>query len=139
MGQLINRLHVGGIIHGDLTTSNILMRFLINDKSTNFNNYELVLIDFGLTQITQKPKEKGVDLYVLERAIRSTHHSIDFIMDKIIEGYLYKTEQQSVANELILNECKKNKLKTSVNNSPEEVIRKYKEIRLRGRKRDMIG
>lgn len=130
---------MGGIIHGDLTTSNILMRFLINDKSTNFNNYELVLIDFGLTQITQKPKEKGVDLYVLERAIRSTHHSIDFIMDKIIEGYLYKTEQQSVANELILNECKKNKLKTSVNNSPEEVIRKYKEIRLRGRKRDMIG
>lgn len=47
------------IVHGDLTTSNILI------ESTNNNEIKLVLIDFGLSQTSNKSEDIGVDLYVL--------------------------------------------------------------------------
>lgn len=131
---------MAGIIHGDLTTSNILMRpfNLKNLESTDFNDFELVLIDFGLAQINQRVEEKGVDLYVLERAIRSTHN-IDFIMDKIIDGYLDKIETLNTSFSNLLSDKVSNKSKLLANTDAKKIICKYKEIRLRGRKRDMIG
>lgn len=58
------KLHDGGMIHGDLTTSNMIVRKA--DEA-------LVLIDFGLATIATLPEDKAVDLYVLERAITSAH------------------------------------------------------------------
>ena len=58
------RLHNHHQIHGDLTTSNFII-----EKETG----DLVLIDFGLTTVSTSPEDMGVDLYVLERAIISTH------------------------------------------------------------------
>ena len=58
------RLHTHNQIHGDLTTSNFII-----EKETG----DLVLIDFGLTTVSTSPEDMGVDLYVLERAIISTH------------------------------------------------------------------
>lgn len=132
-------MHTAGIIHGDLTTSNMLMRpFNIkNLNSINFNDFELILIDFGLAKITQHIEEKGVDLYVLERAIRSTHN-INFIMDKIIDGYLYNVEETLNKFDSIILIDKNNKKIKLKNNDSKAVINKYKEVRLRGRKRDMI-
>ncbi|XP_022971412.1 EKC/KEOPS complex subunit bud32 isoform X2 [Cucurbita maxima] len=66
IGVAIGKLHDGGLIHGDLTTSNMLVR-----SSTN----ELVLIDFGLSFTSTIPEDKAVDLYVLERALLSMHSS----------------------------------------------------------------
>lgn len=63
VGVIIAKLHNGGIIHGDLTTSNILVR-----------NKIAYLIDFGLSY--SKPgsvEDFAVDLYVLEKAFLSTH------------------------------------------------------------------
>ncbi|CAK9167863.1 unnamed protein product [Ilex paraguariensis] len=57
IGDAIGRLHDGGLIHGDLTTSNMLIR-----SGTN----QLVLIDFGLSFTSTLPEDKAVDLYVLE-------------------------------------------------------------------------
>lgn len=54
LGTLIARLHNLGVIHGDLTTSNILME-----------GQTLVLIDFGLAKSTSSIEEQAVDLYVL--------------------------------------------------------------------------
>lgn len=62
MGQMILRLHNVNIIHGDLTTSNMMIS---NDK--------LYLIDFGLAYTKPNAEDKAVDLYVLERAFVSTH------------------------------------------------------------------
>lgn len=64
IGQLLARLHGADIVHGDLTTSNILV-----ERDTG----RLVLIDFGLSQVSPMAEDKAVDLYVLERAILSTH------------------------------------------------------------------
>ncbi|EPS70566.1 hypothetical protein M569_04196, partial [Genlisea aurea] len=67
IGNSIAKLHDGGLIHGDLTTSNMLIR----SGSAN----QLVLIDFGLSFISTIPEDKAVDLYVLERALLSMHSS----------------------------------------------------------------
>lgn len=57
-------LHDGGVVHGDLTTSNLILRS---------PDSALVLIDFGLAYTTTLAEDKAVDLYVLERAITSAH------------------------------------------------------------------
>lgn len=64
IGRAVAKLHDGGMIHGDLTTSNMIVREA--DEA-------LVLIDFGLATIATLPEDKAVDLYVLERAITSAH------------------------------------------------------------------
>lgn len=63
IGVLVLRVHQIGIIHGDLTTSNMLMT----------EEGEIYLIDFGLSYFKDSAEDRAVDLYVLERAFKSTH------------------------------------------------------------------
>ena len=55
MGQILAKLHNVGMLHGDLTTSNMMIQ----------SNGSLVLIDFGLARVSSNPEELAVDLYVL--------------------------------------------------------------------------
>lgn len=59
---MIWRVHEIGIIHGDLTTSNMIMK-----------ENKIFLIDFGLSYFKDSAEDRAVDLYVLERAFKSTH------------------------------------------------------------------
>ncbi|KAA8544061.1 hypothetical protein F0562_021762 [Nyssa sinensis] len=86
IGDAIGKLHDGGLIHGDLTTSNMLIR-----SSTN----QLVLIDFGLSFTSTLPEDKAVDLYVLERALLSMHSSCGNVMDQILAAYRKSSKQWS--------------------------------------------
>lgn len=109
LGSNVGKLHAASIVHGDLTTSNILLRD--GDPS------RLVLIDFGLSsQMKITAEEKGVDLYVLERAIASTHHDSRQLFKAVLEGY-----------------------EKSGGKGAKGALDKLEEVRLRGRKRDMIG
>lgn len=67
LGTLIARLHTADIIHGDLTTSNVMVRN---------SSKELVLIDFGLSYVSQKVEDRAVDLHLLRQALESTHYRI---------------------------------------------------------------
>lgn len=78
LGKLVASSHATDLIHGDLTTSNILFR---PDLS------EAVLIDFGLAQVSGMVEDKAVDLYVLERAIASTHPEATELFKMILEAY----------------------------------------------------
>jgi TP53 regulating kinase and related kinases len=60
-------MHDAEIVHGDLTTSNILLR------GGETSVQDVVLIDFGLGAMKPTNEDKAVDLYVLERAFISTH------------------------------------------------------------------
>ncbi len=62
-GRMIGRLHAGGIVHGDLTTSNLILRR---------SDSRCVLIDFGLAQATDEIEPRGVDLHVLYQTLEST-------------------------------------------------------------------
>ncbi|XP_031114198.1 EKC/KEOPS complex subunit bud32 [Ipomoea triloba] len=86
IGNAIGKIHDGGLVHGDLTTSNMLMR-----SATN----QLVLIDFGLSFTSTLPEDKAVDLYVLERALLSMHSSCGNVMDRILAAYKKSSKQWS--------------------------------------------
>lgn len=109
IGETIGQMHKNNIIHGDLTTSNILLRGSPSDLN-------LVFIDFGLSHFENNAEDKGVDLYVLERALLSTHPDLDTLFESILNGY-----------------------KKGNTTGHQEVILKLEEVRLRGRKRTMVG
>lgn len=78
LGRIVGRMHAGGVAHGDLTTSNIML-----DKSGN-----IYLIDFGLSTITDDPEELAVDIHLLDRSLESVHHKVRAsFMRSFLRGY----------------------------------------------------
>lgn len=108
IGRSIALMHQSGVVHGDLTTSNLMLR------STDATG-EIVIIDFGLAEQSVQIEDRGVDLYVLERAFGSTHPRTESLFAEVLRAYggSYKGANQ--------------------------VIKRYEEVRLRGRKKIMIG
>ena len=77
IGDLVGKLHSKHIIHGDLTTSNMII-----------NKDQLNLIDFGLSSFSEKVEDKAVDLFLLEKGLMSTHPEIsDKTFKKIVSRY----------------------------------------------------
>jgi TP53 regulating kinase and related kinases len=109
IGDVVGKFHANNIIHGDLTTSNILI-----DRK-NDDEYNLIMIDFGLSSYSTSHEDKGVDLYVLERALLSTHSTLPDLFEAILKQY-----------------------RESNPTSP-ETVKRFEEVRARGRKRTMIG
>jgi N6-L-threonylcarbamoyladenine synthase/protein kinase Bud32 len=92
-GRVIGMLHSAGIMHGDLTTSNLILRE---------NDGRGVLIDFGLSQVTSEIEQRGVDIHVLFQTIESTAPGrADQLKTAFIEGY---TEMFAGAGEVITRE-----------------------------------
>lgn len=126
IGRAVGRLHEIGIVHGDLTTSNLMLRPPPPSPSTSPNSAsddsslagDIILIDFGLaTQSSRQMAEedRAVDLYVLERAFAATHPSAEGLFREVLRAYgeSYKGAQKT--------------------------LRKLEGVRLRGRKRSMLG
>ena len=67
IGRDIAILHKNNIIHGDLTTSNMILKQ--DSKKIHF-------IDFGLSFISTKIEDKAVDLHLLRQALESKHYKI---------------------------------------------------------------
>jgi len=77
IGINISKLHSAGIIHGDLTTSNMILK-----------DNEIYLIDFGLGESSNKVEDKAVDLHLLKQALISKHNKIwEKCFGMIIETY----------------------------------------------------
>jgi TP53 regulating kinase and related kinases len=45
------------------------------------------MIDFGLSTVSGKIEDKGVDIYVLKRAFISTHPGSEALFEKILQFY----------------------------------------------------
>ncbi|WVF66432.1 Kae1-associated kinase Bud32 [Kwoniella sp. CBS 6097] len=113
IGTALARLHITTIIHGDLTTSNMMVRLTPGEAEP----FEIVMIDFGLSSTAQFPEHYAVDLYVLERAFASTHPQSEGLYAGVLEAYAKG-----------LGEKRWKSIET-----------KLKDVRKRGRKRDMTG
>jgi Kae1-associated kinase Bud32 len=74
IGSAIALLHSYNIIHGDLTTSNMILKS--TNKTGEHSESQLYLIDFGLGFSSHKIEDKAVDLYLLREALESTHFDI---------------------------------------------------------------
>ncbi|EXJ54014.1 BUD32 protein kinase [Cladophialophora yegresii CBS 114405] len=145
IGQAVGAMHArGGVVHGDLTSSNIMIRPLgegqgqQNEMTDGKQNGaeeteadakpkleppdlagEIVLIDFGLATQSVQDEDRAVDLYVLERAFGSTHPRQEGWFDAEVlqgqEGYRGSFKGSNI------------------------VLKRLDEVRLRGRKRSMVG
>ena len=77
VGEQISLLHDNNVIHGDLTTSNMLL----------FKN-KVYFIDFGLGFYSDKGEDKAVDLHLLRQAFESKHYKHDKEFFKsVLNGY----------------------------------------------------
>lgn len=76
VGEMVGRLHGGGIIHGDLTTSNMI---LVRGK--------ICLIDFGLSFYERSIEAQGVDVHVYFQTLESTHDSSEELIGAFQIGY----------------------------------------------------
>ena len=65
IGKIVGTLHRNGIMHGDLTTSN----FILSQKG-------LVIIDFGLSQKTDRINDYSIDLRLFKEVLNSAHAQI---------------------------------------------------------------
>lgn len=74
------------------------------------------MIDFGLSFYSLKVENKAVDLYVLKRAMISLHPGSDFLFDKVADAYQETYTEKG-----------------------KEIINRYKDVELRGRKKVCFG
>jgi len=95
LGKDISKLHKNNIIHGDLTTSNFILKEKkekieikkINNE-TKETKEELYFIDFGLSFHSKKEEDKAVDLHVLREALESKHYNIwEEVFNLVLESY----------------------------------------------------
>jgi len=85
IGKSIAKLHDKDIIHGDLTTSNMIW---VEDKN-------LFFIDFGLGFISKRIEDKAVDLHLIKQALEAKHFSIHKECERIIlEDYNSKDKEK---------------------------------------------
>ncbi|KAK1913840.1 serine/threonine-protein kinase bud32 [Pyrenophora teres f. teres] len=73
------------------------------------------LIDFGLTSASIQDEDKAVDLYVLERAFAATHPAAEPLFQQVLAAY------------------------GEMGKGAKSVLRRLEDVRLRGRKRSMLG
>lgn len=114
VGAAVGLMHSKGVVHGDLTTSNLMLRPREGQQAEGLEG-DMVLIDFGLASQSVQDEDRAVDLYVLERAFGSTHPGAEALFEEVLKAYGKSFKQASV------------------------VLRKLEDVRMRGRKRSMIG
>ena len=133
IGEAVAAIHSADMVHGDLTTSNLMLRGVklcpqppsdqegTTDKDVALGNVDgesnvsLVVLDFGLGSGKLLPEDKAVDLYVLERAFASTHRASEFMVAEICRVY---SEKASGAK---------------------ATMQRLADVQKRGRKREMFG
>jgi TP53 regulating kinase-like protein len=118
MGSAVGKMHAAGIVHGDLTTSNLMLRPPPSADTASENQAldgEIVLIDFGLASQSTQDEDRAVDLYVLERAFGSTHPRAEGLFKELLDAYGKSYKGGNIA------------------------LKKLEDVRMRGRKRSMLG
>lgn len=122
IGRTVGSMHKVGVVHGDLTTSNMILRPVASSSSAPEDSAgspsmtgDIVLIDFGLASTSSHEEDRAVDLYVLERAFGSTHPKTEDFFSEILDGYAESFKGAKL------------------------VLKKLEDVRMRGRKRSMLG
>jgi TP53 regulating kinase-like protein len=124
IGAAVGRMHAIGVVHGDLTTSNLMLRPVPSDQVNGEGDGtteervldgEVVLIDFGLASQSTADEDRAVDLYVLERAFGSTHPRAESLFTEVLDAYGKCFKRANI------------------------VLKRLEDVRMRGRKRSMLG
>ena len=77
IGEQVALIHDSDIVHGDLTTSNMILR-----------NGKVYFIDFGLGFVSNKEEHKAVDIHLLKQAFESRHYKyFEEFFSWFLKGY----------------------------------------------------
>jgi len=88
IGKEVAKLHQNDIIHGDLTTSNTILR-----------DEEIFIIDFGLGFISKRVEDKAVDLHLIKQALEAKHfQNYEKLFENFLESY---TKEYKEAKEVL--------------------------------------
>jgi TP53 regulating kinase-like protein len=100
IGRMVAEMHSKDMIHGDLTTSNMILASGTKDKSHNITQNKtnqkiekqkkdsVYFIDFGLSFFSTKTEDKAVDLHLLRQALESRHYTIfEESFKEVLLGY----------------------------------------------------
>ena len=77
IGEIAAKMHANDIVHGDLTTSNMLL-----------NGERIVVIDFSLGLKSSELEDKGVDMHLLEEAFNSAHYRRSGLYGSVKDSYV---------------------------------------------------
>ena len=100
IAKQVAKLHENNIIHGDLTTSNMILveRGRLNEG--NFRCPRVYLIDFGLGFISSRIEDKAVDLHLIKQALEAKHYkNHKKIFNQFLKAYKYP-ESKKVLEQL---------------------------------------
>lgn len=90
IGKATSKIHDRDIIHGDLTTSNIL-----------FNKGKIYFIDFGLGFISNKIEDKAVDIHLIKQAFEAKHFKKwEELFSSFKKGYIQSKNSKKVFEQL---------------------------------------
>jgi Kae1-associated kinase Bud32 len=87
LGKLTDKMHAANVIHGDMTTSNIIYL----DKP--------YFIDFGLGTFSERLEDKAVDLHLFKECLKSKHYEHWLIC--------WKAFKQGYKNEKVFEQLEK--------------------------------
>ena len=77
VGSYAATLHRNGIVHGDLTTSNVIV-----------SKGDVYLIDFGLASFSKRLEDMAIDVHIFFRSVESAHYTVGDVMKScFIDGY----------------------------------------------------
>jgi TP53 regulating kinase and related kinases len=116
VGAAVGKMHEVGVVHGDLTTSNLMLRKPSSQEQDVKNlDGDVILIDFGLAITSTQDEDRAVDLYVLERAFGSTHPQAEGLFKDVLGAYGESYKAGRLA------------------------LKRLEDVRQRGRKKSMLG
>jgi Kae1-associated kinase Bud32 len=101
IGLKVGMLHDLNIVHGDLTTSNMIL-----------SRDGLKIIDFGLSFISDKVEDKAVDLHLFKEAVESKHFSVEAdVWNAFVKGYSPHNKSDVLKRLDVVESRGRNKLK----------------------------
>ena len=90
IGEDVAKLHDAEIIHGDLTTSNMILK-----------ENKIFFIDFGLGFISHKFEDKAVDIHLFKQALEAKHfQNWEILFKEFEKGYNKSKDSKTVFERL---------------------------------------
>lgn len=90
IGESTAKLHDADIIHGDLTTSNMILK-----------DNKIYFIDFGLGFVSHKFEDEAVDLHLLKQALEAKHFkNWEILFREVLKTYSKSKDSKFVLERL---------------------------------------
>jgi Kae1-associated kinase Bud32 len=90
IGRNVAKMHSADVIHGDLTTSNII-----------WTGDEAYLIDFGLSEVSNRVEDRAVDIHLLKQVLNSSHPEVaGETWERFVKGYREYEDSEEVLEQL---------------------------------------